>query len=195
MAEDHLPRSTLMLAHVLNGQFPLAQSLPMASTSAAVVSPDNALPPHATNGPSISPSNVEASSSHSSPMHRGDAAQINDVDLDHELEDHDPDSASSTSLKRLASPEFESSSTAKRKREDGDECLEDGDEDDEMDVSGSGSDGEQARSKAKDKDAVARIDGEALAEHLAQELQCGCCSELVYKPVIVTPCQHFFCGR
>ncbi|KAJ7147122.1 hypothetical protein C8R43DRAFT_1011970 [Mycena crocata] len=34
----------------------------------------------------------------------------------------------------------------------------------------------------------------ALAEQLAQELQCGCCSELVYRPVVVAPCQHFFCG-
>ncbi|KAJ7625401.1 hypothetical protein DFH06DRAFT_1444554 [Mycena polygramma] len=34
----------------------------------------------------------------------------------------------------------------------------------------------------------------ALAEQLAQELQCGCCSGLVYRPVIVAPCQHFFCG-
>ncbi|TFK68577.1 hypothetical protein BDN72DRAFT_841547 [Pluteus cervinus] len=33
-----------------------------------------------------------------------------------------------------------------------------------------------------------------LVEGLAQELQCGCCSALVYRPVIVTPCQHFFCG-
>lgn len=32
-------------------------------------------------------------------------------------------------------------------------------------------------------------------EELAQELQCGCCSELVYRPVLVSPCQHFFCGR
>ncbi|KAG1885048.1 hypothetical protein F4604DRAFT_1974651 [Suillus subluteus] len=35
---------------------------------------------------------------------------------------------------------------------------------------------------------------EALAEDLAQELQCGCCTELVYRPVVVSPCQHFFCG-
>ncbi|KAF7365036.1 hypothetical protein MVEN_00374700 [Mycena venus] len=33
-----------------------------------------------------------------------------------------------------------------------------------------------------------------LADQLTQELQCGCCSELVYRPVIVAPCQHFFCG-
>lgn len=39
------------------------------------------------------------------------------------------------------------------------------------------------------------IDGNTLAEDLAQELQCGCCSELVYKPVVVIPCDHFFCGR
>ncbi|KAI6027655.1 hypothetical protein BKA83DRAFT_4232205 [Pisolithus microcarpus] len=33
-----------------------------------------------------------------------------------------------------------------------------------------------------------------LVEDLVQELQCGCCSELVYRPVVVSPCQHFFCG-
>ena len=32
-------------------------------------------------------------------------------------------------------------------------------------------------------------------EDIAQELQCGCCAELVYRPVLVMPCQHFFCGR
>lgn len=39
------------------------------------------------------------------------------------------------------------------------------------------------------------VDGQVLADDLEQELQCGCCSALVYRPVIVTPCQHFFCGR
>ncbi|KAJ8080437.1 hypothetical protein PM082_017270 [Marasmius tenuissimus] len=33
-----------------------------------------------------------------------------------------------------------------------------------------------------------------LVEDLYQELQCGCCSDLIYKPVVVAPCQHFFCG-
>jgi E3 ubiquitin-protein ligase CHFR len=42
---------------------------------------------------------------------------------------------------------------------------------------------------------VASADDSTLADQLAQELQCGCCSELVYRPVIVAPCQHFFCGR
>lgn len=37
--------------------------------------------------------------------------------------------------------------------------------------------------------------GLTLADELAQELRCGCCSELVYRPVLVMPCQHFFCGR
>ncbi|KAG1770891.1 hypothetical protein EV702DRAFT_1202218 [Suillus placidus] len=41
---------------------------------------------------------------------------------------------------------------------------------------------------------VAKPDYGALAEDLAQELQCGCCAELVYRPVVVSPCQHFFCG-
>ncbi|KAH7928463.1 hypothetical protein BV22DRAFT_210084 [Leucogyrophana mollusca] len=39
-----------------------------------------------------------------------------------------------------------------------------------------------------------RFDNQCLAEDLAQELQCGCCAELVYRPVVVSPCQHFFCG-
>ncbi|KNZ81289.1 E3 ubiquitin-protein ligase CHFR, partial [Termitomyces sp. J132] len=34
-----------------------------------------------------------------------------------------------------------------------------------------------------------------LADDLARELECGCCSDLVYRPVLVNPCQHFFCGR
>ncbi|KIM89127.1 hypothetical protein PILCRDRAFT_768313 [Piloderma croceum F 1598] len=34
----------------------------------------------------------------------------------------------------------------------------------------------------------------AFADDLAQELNCGCCSELCYHPVVVSPCQHFFCG-
>ncbi|KAL5482947.1 hypothetical protein ACEPAI_9542 [Sanghuangporus weigelae] len=38
------------------------------------------------------------------------------------------------------------------------------------------------------------IDGQTLVDDLSQELQCGCCSGLVYKPVIVVPCDHFFCG-
>jgi E3 ubiquitin-protein ligase CHFR len=32
-------------------------------------------------------------------------------------------------------------------------------------------------------------------DEMGEELQCGCCSALVYRPVIVMPCQHFFCGR
>lgn len=39
------------------------------------------------------------------------------------------------------------------------------------------------------------VDGEALSEDLGQELECGCCSALIYKPVVVNPCEHFFCGR
>lgn len=31
-------------------------------------------------------------------------------------------------------------------------------------------------------------------EDLVSELQCGCCSEILYKPVLVSPCQHVFCG-
>ncbi|ESK85260.1 ring finger domain-containing protein [Moniliophthora roreri MCA 2997] len=33
-----------------------------------------------------------------------------------------------------------------------------------------------------------------LVEDLYDELSCGCCSGLLYRPVMVSPCQHFFCG-
>jgi hypothetical protein len=39
------------------------------------------------------------------------------------------------------------------------------------------------------------FDGKALLEDMAQELECGCCAAIVYRPVVVMPCQHFFCGR
>jgi hypothetical protein len=39
------------------------------------------------------------------------------------------------------------------------------------------------------------IDGRKLVESLVEELTCGCCSAIVYRPVVVMPCQHFFCGR
>lgn len=39
------------------------------------------------------------------------------------------------------------------------------------------------------------VDGQALVEDLAEALQCGCCAGLVYRPVAVSPCQHFLCGR
>ncbi|KAH9841582.1 uncharacterized protein C8Q71DRAFT_737734 [Rhodofomes roseus] len=42
--------------------------------------------------------------------------------------------------------------------------------------------------------ATATINSGALANELEQELQCACCSALVYRPVVVVPCQHFFCG-
>ncbi|KAI8969631.1 hypothetical protein BD414DRAFT_502933 [Trametes punicea] len=43
-------------------------------------------------------------------------------------------------------------------------------------------------------DGGAKVDGDALADNLEEELQCGCCSAIVYRPVVVAPCQHFFCG-
>jgi len=80
-------------------------------------------------------------------------------------------------LKRRASPLFEGlqeDSSRKRKKE--------GMDDDP------GAGGGSRSNKAI-------VDNSSLADDLAQELQCACCSELVYRPVIVAPCQHFFCGR
>lgn len=80
----------------------------------------------------------------------------------------------SATLKRRASPSFEGLQddiSRKRMKEDVDNATRD------------------RRSEGK-----VVIDGDALADDLAQELQCGCCSELVYRPVQVIPCMHTFCG-
>ncbi|KAF8258211.1 hypothetical protein EI94DRAFT_1780947 [Lactarius quietus] len=45
-----------------------------------------------------------------------------------------------------------------------------------------------------DPQAPALISGSQLADDLEQELFCGCCSAVLYRPVIVYPCQHYFCG-
>jgi hypothetical protein len=39
------------------------------------------------------------------------------------------------------------------------------------------------------------VDGRALVDELALELQCACCAATLYRPVISRPCEHFFCGR
>jgi E3 ubiquitin-protein ligase CHFR len=49
--------------------------------------------------------------------------------------------------------------------------------------------------EAADAQAPALISGRQLADDLEQDLLCGCCSALLYRPVIVYPCQHYFCGR
>jgi E3 ubiquitin-protein ligase CHFR len=49
--------------------------------------------------------------------------------------------------------------------------------------------------EAADAQAPALISGKQLADDLEQDLLCGCCSALLYRPVIVYPCQHYFCGR
>lgn len=56
-------------------------------------------------------------------------------------------------------------------------------------------DEEEQERVARDEPQQPVVDGGALADELEQELQCGCCAALVYRPVIVSPCQHFFCGR
>lgn len=64
------------------------------------------------------------------------------------------------------------------------------------------SDDEGTHKKLKDSggngkgvDGGANRDRVTLADNLEEELQCGCCSAIVYRPVVVNPCQHFFCGR
>lgn len=87
-------------------------------------------------------------------------------------------SVPAATLKRRASPSFEEQegdNSRKRMKED--------------------HTGESAGSLAVQLAGMATLDTTGLADDLAQELQCGCCSELVYRPVLVAPCQHFFCGR
>ncbi|EPT05250.1 hypothetical protein FOMPIDRAFT_1155957 [Fomitopsis schrenkii] len=89
-----------------------------------------------------------------------------------------PSSSTNATLKRRASFSFEDvqeESSRKRLKDDYQDTP----------AVGSNSAGDAA---------AANIDGEALVDELEQELQCACCSALVYRPVIVAPCQHFFCG-
>ncbi|KAF8195478.1 hypothetical protein BJ912DRAFT_143278 [Pholiota molesta] len=53
---------------------------------------------------------------------------------------------------------------------------------------------EEQEDKAPLADPTAFEGNAVFVDEIAQELQCGCCSELVYRPVLVIPCQHFFCG-
>jgi E3 ubiquitin-protein ligase CHFR len=89
---------------------------------------------------------------------------------------HSEPSEPMPTLKRRASSTFDTEEGSSRKRlrdEGGDSCT--------------GRDGDEATRPS--------VDGAALADELEQELQCGCCAALVYRPVVVSPCQHFFCGR
>ena len=98
-----------------------------------------------------------------------------------DMSDSRPYASSSTgaTLKRRASSSFEDvQEEASRKRL----------KDDYQDTPPDGSNGAE-------ESTAANIDGKALADELEQELQCACCSALVYRPVVVVPCQHFFCGR
>ncbi|KAJ1309623.1 hypothetical protein OPQ81_006392 [Rhizoctonia solani] len=36
--------------------------------------------------------------------------------------------------------------------------------------------------------------GARLVDEIESELRCGCCTELTYNPVSLSPCRHFFCG-
>jgi E3 ubiquitin-protein ligase CHFR len=38
-------------------------------------------------------------------------------------------------------------------------------------------------------------DASKLVEEMGLELSCGCCTEMCYNPIIVLPCQHYYCGR
>ena len=89
----------------------------------------------------------------------------------------------------VAIPEASASATAPLKRS-ASEAFEDA------------SDDETTHKKMKDSSKDANGDdgganpyGVTLANNLEEELQCGCCSAIVYRPVVVNPCQHFFCGR
>jgi hypothetical protein len=107
--------------------------------------------------------------------HPADAQSLSDSDMGSLLSRSGPTSSYANVLKRRASPSFESlegDTSRKRLKEDVDDNSID-----------SGSNQNLLTTQ------------HAFADDLAQELNCGCCSELCYHPVVVSPCQHFFCGR
>ena len=100
----------------------------------------------------------------------------------------------STTAKRPRSPSCEGSDSVigrKRLREEGDTLAPPG-----CGAQGSGTTSCPSPSTSfPTSQPTATTKFNTLVENLAQELQCGCCAELVYHPVVVSPCQHFFCGR
>jgi hypothetical protein len=58
-----------------------------------------------------------------------------------------------------------------------------------------GGDRKRLREDTGDRGHAEALGESPFIQELADELQCGCCAALVYKPVLVLPCQHFFCGR
>lgn len=107
--------------------------------------------------------------------HLPEAQSSLDSDMGSILSNLEPVSSNVSALKRRASPSFE------------------------------GLDDDTSRKRLKEEDVVNSmtvkshdnilVTQDTLADNLAQELNCGCCSELCYRPVVVSPCQHFFCGR
>lgn len=106
--------------------------------------------------------------------------------------DHDPalaTSSSSHNLKRLASPTFEGFEGDSRKRAKTNGNSVDADTDKPQT--------NPALANATQAVALSTqpTPSSALLDDLEQELLCGCCSALLYRPVIVLPCEHYFCGR
>jgi E3 ubiquitin-protein ligase CHFR len=107
--------------------------------------------------------------------HLADVHSLPDSDMGSLLSRSGPVSSYANALKRRASPSFEGledDASRKRLKEDNNGNFMD---------------------RRSDENLVTTQ--KALADDLAQELNCGCCSELCYYPVVVSPCQHFFCGR
>lgn len=121
----------------------------------------------------------------------------------------EPGPSAPPTLKRAASTSFEAGPEERRKRlrESADS---DADSDDERaapnedasftvvaaDDSAAADTKEPAATTGPDEHAdTAPADGDLTLEHeLALELNCGCCTEICYNPVLVSPCQHTFCG-
>ncbi|KAG8938197.1 hypothetical protein FRC04_009254 [Tulasnella sp. 424] len=111
-------------------------------------------------------------------------------------------SSSSRSLKRSVDQlsEFESSPPSKRVKEQmADDHIEVDDqlrvEKDETVVKME----EQTASKSESKDqavenAIETVKAAQFVDAMEEELMCGCCAGLLYHPVVISPCGHYFCG-
>ena len=129
---------------------------------------------------SVSPVPAQFASTH-------DPASI-DGSSNSALVDHDSAQLASSSthhLKRPASPSFEPQDEESRKRAKTAECV---------DVLEAIS-GAPLTNLAATTLSTQPTPSSALLDDLEQELLCGCCSALLYRPVIVYPCEHYFCGR
>lgn len=119
----------------------------------------------------------------------GDPASMSSSSSSSRAADQDPGSTTIHNLKRHASLTFEGLDEDSRKRAKVIETSMEADVPQANPTLDEGADTQSATLSSESTPSSNMLDD------LETELLCGCCSALIYRPVIVYPCEHYFCGR